>query len=248
MWSLLLSLCQDCRQHQPSLSCFSGCSLPKWKEWVSVLQSKNNTINTYFMCVPASFCCRWGSWIVGVFSPTISGCPSCAVILMGSIYTHPEVQPLSVGKVSLLAPLQRCQLTHQLPSPSFGRRLKLAVGASPWQPPAAATGLFLEAEYWCPAKLDTWHWERRCDPAPGDVMHYRLFPIGGVSCLMLRGGSSHLQGYLAGTASLRAVWKIHFKTSFLYIIISKKWSPAFREWKENFLLKEVLKTVGLLQD
>lgn len=36
----------------------------------------------------------------------------------------------------------------------------------------------------------------------GMLMHYRLFPIGGVSCLMLCGGSSRSQGYLVGTAPL----------------------------------------------
>lgn len=39
-----------------------------------------------------------------------------------------------------------------------------------------------------------------------------------------------------------------FQNKFLTYNIKKKWSPAFREWMENFLLKEVLKTVGLLQD
>lgn len=149
-----------------------------------------------------------------------------------------------VRKFSLLAPLQRL-----LPSPSFGRLAKTGCGRESltascccprfvfrrWTLVSCQAGyLAVGTQMWaCPG---------------GMLMHYRLFPIGGVSCLMLCGGSSRSQGCLVGTAPLRAIWQIHFKTSFWHIIIRKKWSPAFREWKENFLLNEVLKTVGLLQD
>lgn len=167
------------------------------------------------------FFCRWESWTVGVFSTGIPGCPNCAVVLMGSRHTHPEVQTWPVGllgKFSSLAPFQRL-----LSSPNFGRWLKLIVGErepvtgsccwhrfvfrSRMLVSCQAGYLALGAQMWsCPVRM---------------FMHYRLFPIGGVSCLMLCGGSSRLQGYLVGTASLRAFWKIHFKTSYWHIILRK---------------------------
>lgn len=45
----------------------------------------------------------------------------------------------------------------------------------------------------------------------------------------------------------QGILKNSFQNKLLTYNIKKKWSPAFREWKENFLSKEVLKTVGLLQ-
>lgn len=133
-------------------------------------------------------------------------------------------------------------------SSSFGRLLELVMRERQWHPPAAVIGLFSEAECSRPAKLDTWHWDHRWDRAQGMLMHYRLFPIGGVICLMLRGGSSHLQGNLVGAAWLGAIWQTPFKTGFWHVIIRKILSSAFRQRKENFLLKETKKTVELLQD
>lgn len=80
------------------------------------------------------------------------------------------------------------------------------MGEGPWHPPAVVAELFSEAEPWYSAELGTWQWERRCDPARGGMlMHCKLFPIGGVICLMLCGGSSCLQVNLVGAASLWAI-------------------------------------------
>lgn len=52
-------------------------------------------------------------------------------------------------------------------------------------------------------------------------MHYKLFPIGGVICLMLCGCSSPLQVDSVGVASHRAIWEMDFQTSYWYMIITK---------------------------
>lgn len=145
-------------------------------------------------------------------------------------------------------PFRIARTVFVVTSSSFGRLLKLVMRESQWHPPAAVMGLFSEAECSCPAKLDTWHWDRRWDRAQGMLVHYRLFPIGGVICLMLCGGSSHLQVNSVDAAWLGAVQQTPFKTGFWHVIMRKILSSAFRQRKENFLLKEAMKTVGLLQD
>jgi len=54
------------------------------------------------------------------------------------------------------------------------------------------------------------------------LMHYKLFPIGGVICLMLCGCSSHLQVDSVGVTSHRAIWEMDFQTSYWCMIITKK--------------------------
>lgn len=242
----MLYVCQDCRQHTATIQCcFSRYNLSKWKEWVSVVQSKNNTINTYFMCVPVSVSCRWGFWIVGVFSTQIPGCPihclTCALVLIGSINIHSEVQTCpfrGLGQFSLLAPLQRL-----LPSSSFGRLLKLS-----WE--RARDTLLLRSQV-CFQMLNggvlpSWV------PGTGNaaamvpramLMHYKLFPIGGVICLMLCGGSSRLQVNLVGVASLRAIWQTHFKTSFWHN--KKKIVFSIQTAEENFPVKGSYEDSGI---